>query len=336
MYGYEHDSYGEYYHTPSYNNATIFETSSEATPYYDNIIWTSPIIPTSSTTLGIERERELEAHVDTMMDRTYTLEEICPSYRNDATCTSSPSLQNLSPSFRSGIENERDLEAYADSIIERTYTWEEIHPSYRDEPTTTSSSVLHTPTDLLIDDDEYYDDVTDEEMAQNNLRCENYQKQMMEEKVEEMRDEVLLSLIAPPTQPQPIPPFHHTPTLQLNVVKHRERRYYFGSPIRRRHHRSPKFRSRTFSPPDTQPPIPLPESPNIGTNRKRGISTRHTPPLIFQRPRHPPPIRPQRKHPPHFHHHNAKRRITKKNWCTNKSRPDIRGRTSLERGPQVL
>jgi hypothetical protein len=103
-------------------------------------------------------------------------------------------------------------------------------------------------------------------------------------------------------QPQPIsqhpppPPHHHdTPIFHLSTVKcrrHREPRYYFGSPLHRR--RSPKFKannwnnSRTIPPPDIRLPKAHPLSPNICTKPYlRRLQHQHPPDIVA--PKSPKP-----------------------------------------------
>ena len=78
------------------------------------------------------------------------------------------------------VEHARELETYAEVAANRIYTWDEVHPAYRDHLTESYDE----PVQTSFDDDDYYEDVTDEELAEMNLRCENYQKQMMEQKVQ--------------------------------------------------------------------------------------------------------------------------------------------------------
>ena len=81
-------------------------------------------------------------------------------------------------------EHAYELEAYAESAANRTYTWDEIHPAYHDQPTDN----YYEPTQLPVDDEEDYEDVTDEELAEMNRRCMEYQKQLAERKVKEVNE----------------------------------------------------------------------------------------------------------------------------------------------------
>jgi hypothetical protein len=128
-------------------------------------------------------------------------------------------------------------------------------------------------------------------------------------------------------------PTQLTSAFLIAVAKHRERRYYFGSPPRRR--RWNKIRT---PPPYRRLPRPHPISPNIHTRSYHHSHPYRTPPDIstpqplplvpnilakcpaYRQPRCPPHIRPQRKHPPvppspHQNvdrRHNAIRRISKR------------------------
>jgi hypothetical protein len=128
--------------------------------------------------------------------------------------------------------------------------------------------------------------------------------------------------------PDPLPPspnirYKPTSTFLVTVSKRREPRYHFGSPPRRRH--PPKQNTHNHwnktrtRPPDIRLPLPLPLSPNIHTqSHPQSLNLR---PSTHQQSRQPPPIRPQRKHPPkqfptiptaQIHHLNAIRRILRR------------------------
>jgi len=79
------------------------------------------------------------------------------------------------PLVQSNIEHACELEAYAEAAMNRSYSWDGIHPAYRDHPADSYCNLIQSP----VDDDDYYDDVTDEELAEMNQRCLDYQKQMM-------------------------------------------------------------------------------------------------------------------------------------------------------------
>jgi hypothetical protein len=85
-------------------------------------------------------------------------------------------------SFSTPANYERacELEAYAEAASNRIYSWDEIHPAYRDYPTDNHCEPIQPPFD-----DEYYDDITDEELAEINRRCMEYQKGMAEKDVDE-------------------------------------------------------------------------------------------------------------------------------------------------------
>lgn len=86
---------------------------------------------------------------------------------------------NITPN---SIEHACELEAYAEAMANRTYSWDEIHPAYRDHLTDSYCE----PSQPLTDDEEYYEDVTDEELAEMNHRSMEYQKQLVERKVEDV------------------------------------------------------------------------------------------------------------------------------------------------------
>ena len=117
------------------------------------------------------------------------------------------------------------------------------------------------------------------------------------------------------------------PTLSailVDAAKHREPRYYFGSPPRRRQTRHQPRAHRSL-PPDIGLPKSIPPKPNIPIQSP-----------TFQQPQHPPGMQPQRKHPPHprsqihplipHHHRNVIRHIPKR---VPTLFPDVRGQTSL-------
>jgi hypothetical protein len=73
-----------------------------------------------------------------------------------------------------------------------------IHPAYRDHLVDSYSEPIQPHSTHIVDnvhppydDEEYYDDVTDEELAEINRRCIEYQRQMMEKKVEDTEDDTL-------------------------------------------------------------------------------------------------------------------------------------------------
>ena len=80
----------------------------------------------------------------------------------------------------------RELEAYAEAASNRIYSWDEIHPAYRDHLTDNYCEPIQPPVD-----DEYYDDVTDEELAEINRRCMEYQKQMAEKDVVDVEGDTM-------------------------------------------------------------------------------------------------------------------------------------------------
>src|SRR5271168_673692 len=55
----------------------------------------------------------------------------------------------------------------AEAAANRVYSWDEIHPAYRDHLTDSYGEPMQPP----VDDDEYYEDVTNEELAEMNRRC---------------------------------------------------------------------------------------------------------------------------------------------------------------------
>lgn len=88
---------------------------------------------------------------------------------------------NITPN---SIEHACELEAYAEAMANRTYSWDEIHPAYCDHLTDSYCE----PSQPLTDDEEYYEDVTDEVLAEMNHRCMEYQKQLVERKVEDVNE----------------------------------------------------------------------------------------------------------------------------------------------------
>jgi hypothetical protein len=74
------------------------------------------------------------------------------------------------------VEHALELEAYAEAAANRTYSWDEIHPAYRNHPIDSNCK----PIQPLEDDEEYYEDVTDEELAEMNRRCMEYQRLVFE------------------------------------------------------------------------------------------------------------------------------------------------------------
>jgi hypothetical protein len=111
-----------------------------------------------------------------------------PAHYNDDTHfepahSDNSNVTTWSPPLSSSIEHAHELEAYAEAATNRrTYTWDDIHPAYRDCPSDSYCELVQPPAD----DNEYYDDITDEELAEINCRCIEHQKQMMEGKVEEI------------------------------------------------------------------------------------------------------------------------------------------------------
>jgi hypothetical protein len=180
--------------------------------------------------------------------------------------------------------------------------------------------------------DEPYQDSDDfKRNVQSRERIRAVQRWRIEQDVKGIEDEFIEDVIHLPAHPQSIPSLHPTPIFHITTTKHRGPRYYFGSPLRRRRHQN---KIRTTSPPYIQLPRPHPFSPNIHTRSHRHSHPYHRHPDIvtlkpppskpnipsYQQPRHPPHIRPRRKHPPVSpsprqnvdRRHNAIRRISKR------------------------
>ena len=155
------------------------------------------------------------------------------------------------------VEHARELEAYAEAAVNRTYSWDEIHPAYRNH----LPNSYYEPMQPLVNDDEYYEDVTDEELAEMNRRCMEYQKQMTERKVEDVNvagtveaekevypEEVGVEVeVNDEDHPQPIPPFHWTSLTVISLP---------DTPTCKLHPPSPAV-------PDILTPNPHLPSPNI-------------------------------------------------------------------------
>ena len=323
-YCYNEPAYRDSYSEPAYCDDTPSDpVYHEDTPYSDTVTPT----PTFFDNIYPEPIYYTDTHLELI-------------YPNDNT-TGSP----MTAPEPYGIEQESELEAYAEAASNRTYSWDEIHPAYRDQPTNSYCE----PTHPRVDYDEYYEDVTDEELAEMNRRCTEYQKQLAERQVEEVKDDdrkeceddgsnplpqstpttqhdfdnSIITTLPPDTCtpiPLPLSPNIHSKSTHLKsafliaALNRREPHYHFGSPFRRR--RRPNFRNltRTNLPPDIRPPKPVPPKPSILVQ----------PPSTYQQPRRPPHTRPRRKHPPARpptisnphgidRRHNALRRISKKN-----------------------
>ena len=110
---------------------------------------------------------------------------------------STPAQHDDTPTTRSSpplssVEQACELEAYAEAAANRIYFWDEIHPAYRDHPTDNYCEPMQSP----VDDDEYYEDVTDEELAEMNRRCMEYQKQLAESKVLDVEETRTVEAVA--------------------------------------------------------------------------------------------------------------------------------------------
>ena len=175
---------------------------------------------------------------------------------------STPAQHDDTPTTRSSpplssVEQACELEAYAEAAANRIYSWDEIHPAYRDHPTDNYCELMQPPAD----DDEYYEDVTDEELAEMNRRCTEYQKQMTKRKVEDVNvagtveaekevypEEVGVEVeVNDEDHPQPIPPLHWTSLTVISLP---------DTPTCKLHPPSPAV-------PDILAPNPHLPSPNI-------------------------------------------------------------------------
>jgi hypothetical protein len=184
---------------------------------------------------------------------------------------SSYNATSWSSPLSSGIVHARELEAYAEAASNRTYSWDEIHPAYRDHPTDNYCD----PIQPNVDDDEYYEDVTDEELAEMNRRCMEYQRQKAEKEVRDVEDNVVPVVDNNVDRDEDV----DEPTMEVERGEDREDHddecedvtvdeplppllLSHPKPTSPHHISSDNFI--TTPPPDIRTPNPHPPSPNIG------------------------------------------------------------------------
>ena len=152
------------------------------------------------------------------------------------------------------LEHACELEAYAEAAANRVYSWDEIHPAYRDHLTDSYGEPMQPP----VDDDEYYEDVTNEELAEMNRRCMEYQKQLVERKVEDEEQDI------EENNADRVEDVEDTGTVEA-VKEEDQEDYEDEDSTCPSHHISCDniIRCVTTPPPDIRTPNPHPPSPNI-------------------------------------------------------------------------